>query len=42
MHVHVKAVQDDMPAGIMKKTLDVLGQAILITLKPASEGQSYY
>jgi hypothetical protein len=31
----VKAVQDDMPAG-MKKILDVLEQAILITLKGQS------
>jgi hypothetical protein len=32
MRVYVRAVQDDMPAG-MKKILDVLEQAILITLK---------
>ena len=35
MRVYVKAVQDDMPAG-MKKILDVLEQAILITLKGQS------
>ncbi len=35
MRVYVKAVQDDMPAG-MKKILDVLEQAIMITLKGQS------
>ena len=35
MRVYVKAVQDDMPAG-MKKILDVLESAILITLKGQS------
>ena len=35
MRVYVQAVQDDMPAG-MKKILDVLEQAILITLKGQS------
>ena len=34
MRVYVKAVQDDMPAG-MKKILDVLEQAIVITTKAA-------
>ena len=32
MRVYVRAVQDDMPAG-MRRILDVLEQAILITLK---------
>ena len=35
MRVYVKAVQDDMPAG-MKKILDVLESAIMITLKGLS------
>ena len=35
MRVYVRAMQDEMPAG-MKKILDVLEQAIIITTKAAA------